>query len=126
MRFKKEIILIISITSFIILLEIITTKYTKKIVSSISQDANNVISELYEKNVGASIDNLKKNWYEKQNILSCYIEHNELEKVTSSLILLEENAKNKEYEQALSNSKEFLYWLEHFKEKDELLIKNIL
>ena len=89
-------------------------------------DANAVIEELKEQKVPESIHQLKKDWFDYEKRLSCYIEHNELEKVTSSMILLEENAKNHEYNQALANSKEFIFWLEHFKEKDELIWKNIL
>ena len=126
MGIKNEILLIIIIVVLIIFIEIITAKYTSKVVNLISYDAEKVLEELYNKSVQDSIIKLKQDWMQKEDILSCYIEHDELEKVTSNLVLLEENAKNEEYEQALLNVREFIYWLNHFKEKDELFLKNIL
>lgn len=126
MGIKKEVLLIIIILIFIIFIELITVKYTNKSVDLIIDDANVVFEDLYSRNVNESIEKLKEDWFKIEEILSYYIEHDELEKVTSSLVLLEENAKNEEYEQALANEREFVYWLNHFKQKDELILKNIL
>ena len=126
MGIRNEIILIIIITIFIIFIEFITEKYTKNTVDLILADSESVFDELYSNNVSESINKLKSDWMDKENKLSCYIEHDELEKVTSCLVLLEENANNKEYNQALANGREFIYWLKHFKQKDELILKNIL
>lgn len=126
MRFKKEVFLISFIITFIVALEIITNMYTDKIVDEMSKDTENVMNELYNRNVDDSIEKLKEKWLEKEGILSCYVEHDELDQVTSSLLFMEENAKNKEYEQALTNGRDFMFWLNHFKEKDKLILKNIL
>lgn len=71
------------------------------------------------------IENLENVWQDNQNKLSYFIEHDELEKVTKCLIVLEENFENEEYANSLEDCKEFIYWLEHFKEKDSLKLKNI-
>ncbi len=71
------------------------------------------------------IETLKNYWTDKQDKLSFFIEHNELEKVTKCLVVLEENYKNEEYADALKDGKEFIYWLNHFKDKDTLNLKNI-
>ena len=126
MGIKSELLLILIVLIFIITMQILTEKYTNKIVDLILYDSNIVFKELYSKNENGSINKLKEDWFNVENKLSYYIEHDELEKVTSNLVLLEENAKNKEYEQALSNGREFVYWLNHFKQKDELILKNIL
>ena len=68
----------------------------------------------------------KDNWYEKQDKLSMFIEHDELEKVTRSLVVLEENSKNEEYETSLENIAEFKFWLYHFEEKEKMKLKNFL
>ena len=83
------------------------------------------IEEYKKEEVKKELEKLKKDWFEKQDKLSFFIEHDELEKVSESLILMEENFKNEEYTMALQESQEFLYWLNHCKEKDELKLKNI-
>ena len=68
---------------------------------------------------------MKKIWSKEEDKLSMFAEHNELEKVTTSLVLLEENIENGQFNEALANGKEFLYKLNHIKEKDNLELKNI-
>lgn len=140
MRLKKEFIIVICIVVFIVVLEIVTNNVSQKSVDEIYQEiekinqeldvANNKkqnnILETSEKNeLDEKIYNLKNNWFEKQNTLSYFFEHDELEKVTKCVIVLEENSKNEEYANALEDGKEFIYWLDHFKEKDSLKLKNI-
>lgn len=140
MRLKKEFIIVICIVVFIVVLEIVTNNVSQKSVDEIYQEiekinqeldvANNKkqnnILETSEKNeLDEKIYNLKNNWFEKQNTLSYFFEHDELEKVTKCVIVLEENSKNEEYANALEDGKEFIYWLDHFKEKDSLKFKNI-
>ena len=126
MKLKKEIILVFFIIVFIITIEIVTNIYTENVVNEICEETEKIIDELYIRNVDNSIENLKIKWFEREKILSCYVEHNELDQVTNSLLSLEENAKNEEYEQALINGRDFLFWLEHFKNKNQLVLKNIL
>ena len=137
MKLKKEFFLIIGIASFIIILEIVTNKITEKSVIRIEGMIKKVnlllnegtnISEIdfnYKNQLEKEIENLKKEWFIEQDKLSIFSEHDELEKVTRCLITLEENAKNEEYKIALEDGSEFLYWLNHIKEKDKLELKNI-
>lgn len=140
MKLKKEFIIVICIIVLIISLEIITNCISNKSVEVISKEMNEIL-ELLEKNnnlknenklsknekssLNQKIKNLKEDWIKKQNKLSMFAEHDELEKVTKCIIVLEENAKNEEYINALEDGKEFLYWLEHFKDKDKIEIKTI-
>ena len=140
MKLKKEIILIIGISIFIIFLEIITNLITEESVKKIEEEImeiNVALREIknmeqgndeynnFKKELEKKIENLKKDWFLKQDKLSVFSEHNELEKVSKCLIGLEENTKNEEYEIALEDGSEFIYWLNHIKEKDKLELKNI-
>lgn len=140
MKLKKEIFLIIGILSFIIVLEIVTNMITEISVEKIDKKINGINSNLsqisdmeinnpdyekYKKEIEKKIEDLKKDWFEEQDKLSFFSEHNELEKVSKCLITLEENTKNEEYTIALGDGKEFAYWLNHIKEKDKLELKNI-
>ena len=68
---------------------------------------------------------LKEKWFKAEKKLSFFAEHDELEKISYAITILEENAKNNEYNDALENIVEANYWLEHVKEKDSFKLKNI-
>lgn len=140
MKLKKEIILIIGISVFIIVLELVTNLITEESVKKIEKEITGINVALreikdmergtdnynkYKKELEKDIENLKKDWFLKQDKLSIFSEHNELEKVSKCLITIEENTKNEEYEIALEDGSEFCYLLNHIKEKDKLELKNI-
>ena len=89
------------------------------------QNNQNELSSETEKNLEEKVSNLKNEWNNKQNKLAMFVEHDELEKVTISIVLLEENIKNLEFVNAQENEAEVKYWLNHFKEKEKLNLKNI-
>lgn len=136
----KEYILIFSILIGILLLEIVTNFISNNYVNDIknridiinyniheisSMDENSENFKVKFKFLLDEIEELKNAWFSKQNKLSTFTEHNELEKVSERLISLEENTKNKEFNIALENCNQFIYWLNHFNEKDKLKLKNI-
>lgn len=140
MNLKKEFLLIFFVILFIVILEILTNCISKKSVDMIYEKVSSVNSYLEDVNVKKEnnildkkekedlqdkIKSLKKDWLEEQDRLSYFFEHDELEKVTKCIVVLEENARNEEYTNALEDGKEFIYWLDHFKEKDSLKFKNI-
>ena len=140
MKLKKEVILIIIILISIIILDFITNYISEKSVKEIMakldeisilietakyQNNQNELSSETEKNLEEKVSNLKNEWNNKQNKLAMFVEHDELEKVTISIVLLEENIKNLEFVNAQENEAEVKYWLNHFKEKEKLNLKNI-
>lgn len=140
MKFKKEIILIIAIIIGISILELLTNYISKISVEEVANNLDKIVEKIEEAmelskmeelseemkdNMKSSIKEFKDEWYKKQDKLSMFVEHDELEKVTERLIALEENTKNGEYETALENSAEFKFWLQHFEEKEKLKIKNV-
>ena len=68
----------------------------------------------------------KENVQNEENAQNEENEQNEINEKNQQYEQNQENAKNEEYEQALANEREFVYWLYHFKQKDELILKNIL
>lgn len=140
MKLKKEIFLIIGISVFIIILELVTNLITEESVKKIEEEITEINVALreikdmeqendeyniFKKELEIKIGNLKKDWFLEEDKLSIFSEHNELEKVSKCLIGLEENTKNEEYEIALEDGSEFIYWLNHINEKDKLELKNI-
>lgn len=137
---KKEFFLIIIILIIIIVLEIVTNYISKNsvdktykeivIVNKKLEDANikkenSVFEKVEKEELDKEIKKLKNTWFKEQDKLSFFFEHDELEKVSKCVIVLEENARNEEYTDALEDGKEFIYWLDHFKEKDSMKLKNI-
>ena len=140
MKLKKEIILIILIVVGISILEFLTSYISKNSVEEVSNRLDEIVkiieisidlekdgklTDESENNMKNIICDFKNEWYKKQEKLSLFVEHDELEKVTEKVIVLEENVKNEEYETALEHSAEFRFWLQHFEEKEKLKIKNI-
>ena len=85
----------------------------------------NIVDEAFIDKLDEKLKKLRENWNEEEDKLAMFAEHNELEKVTTAIVLLEEYTKNEQYDDALANGKEFLYRLKHIKEKDDLKLKNI-
>ena len=140
MKIKKEYILIVLIIVSVLFLEGITNYIFKESNNKISKQINTIIDDLeqlhdlkdnnienkeLENNLSDKIKKLKSDWNSEENKLSMFAEHNEIEKVTACLVILEENIKNEQYDDALANGKEFVYRLNHVQEKDDLKIKNI-
>ena len=150
-KIKREIWLLIIILIIIIALELITNFIANRSIDSslgklseLKENLQNVEkneeltlslenkNELELEEVDKEIDgiiedigNLKNDWFKEEKKLSFFAEHDELEKISYAITILEENAINNEYNNALENLVEAKYWLEHVKEKDSFRLKNI-
>lgn len=137
MKIKKEIILIVVVIVGIFVLEYVTSRISNNSVSYIYGKIEDITKEIEDKlendetgeelknKINEDLGNLKDEWFKKENKLSIYIEHDELEKVSHSIIRMEENSKNEEYNNALENGAEAIYYLNHFKEKNKFVLKNV-
>lgn len=150
-KIKREIWLLIIILIIIIALEIITNFIANRSIDSILgklselkenlqnvekneeltlslENKNELELEEVDKEIDGIIEdigNLKNDWFKEEKKLSFFAEHDELEKISYAITILEENAINNEYNNALENLVEAKYWLEHVKEKDSFRLKNI-
>ncbi len=126
----KEIIICSIVIIIVISLNILTENYTKESVALMTGNLENLkenmISEKQnEEDLNNQIDDIVDNWNEKYKKLAYYIEHDELEKVKTELVLLKGNIEVKEYEQGIPNVNNCIFILQHIKEKTALQIKNI-
>ena len=148
---KREIWLLIIILIIIIALELITNFIANRSIDSILgklselkenlqnvekneeltlslENKNELELEEVDKEIDGIIEDigdLKNDWFKEEKKLSFFAEHDELEKISYAITILEENAINNEYNNALENLVEAKYWLEHVKEKDSFRLKNI-
>ena len=135
----KPIIVIFIIVVIIIILDIISNNYTDKSIEDISQKLNTLDFLLEEMNkidktandlsLQEDIENNSKDmvniWKKRQKILNCYIEHNEIEKISDKIHLIEKQIRIDSLEDARQSITEAEYTLEHLKEKQKLSLVNL-
>ena len=64
-------------------------------------------------------------WEDRFKVLAYYIEHDELEKVKTELVILGANIEVEEYEKGLEELEKSKYILEHIQEKEEFSLMNV-
>jgi len=125
----KEIIVCILVVILIISMDLLSNNYTKKVFFSINDSLGNLRNEMLkeDKDVNKINDEIKKveQEWNKLNLLSCYIEHNELEKVARQLTLIKGNIDVGEYNQAVPQLDDCVYVINHIKDKESLLLRNL-
>lgn len=128
MNNTQKILLMLGIISFIVILEIFINTSTDKLLDETSKKLEQLKVELKEENYEESkrkSEELNKIWFEYENKLSFFIQHDEVEKVTTKIAVISENADNGKFKSALEDLMETTYLLDHVKDKNKLKWKNI-
>ena len=135
---KKSWVIIVVIF-LVIFLDFITENYTNKVVEEVNQVLENIDTELEkryvnneivlkeeeEKNIREMSKKILQKWRTKENNLSFYIEHDEIEKVSDKINLLNKQIEIDNYIDAISSINEAKFLLKHITEKQSLTWKNI-
>lgn len=120
--------LIIVLMIFIVGVDIALCKTTNFIVDDTNRNLEllkeSILKDEIEKSTKQSEKIIDK-WFEYEDILSKYVEHDEIEKISSKIAIVSENTKNKEYNSALEDIIETKYLLDHIKDKYIVQLKNI-
>lgn len=129
---KKEVIICIIIVLAIIAGNIFTESYTSDAVKLISDNLNELREEVISDienvdrdNVMEKIKNIEDKWHKVYYLMAYFIEHEELEKVETSLIAVESYIDSEEYGESISKIDESVFILEHIKKKYEVTLQNI-
>ena len=122
--------MIISIILVILIFvgDFITQKYTDNSISSFNEELQNLKNTLIERNqekANEEIENAEKKWTDIQNVMSYYIEHNELEKVETNLAEAKSLTKSGDFVFAISAIDKTYSVLEHINEKYTFSLENI-
>ena len=127
---RREAIITILIILAIIIGEWLTQSYSKKTLSGVQDSlrelkegilsSENEVSELIDKT-----NQIYDKWEEDNQLLSYYLEHDELEKVNTQFVLVKGYLETDDPQNAIPDIEEGIYILEHIKEKEKLSIKNI-
>ena len=127
---RREAIITILIILAIIIGEWLTQSYSKKTLSGVQDSlrklkegilsTENEVSELIDKT-----NQIYDKWEEDNQLLSYYLEHDELEKVNTQFVLVKGYLETDDPKNAIPDIEEGIYILEHIKEKEKSSIKNI-
>lgn len=125
---KKEIIICLCIIIAIIIGDIALQKYTNDTLKSINEKLTHMKHELQQSDNASllKMDEVNTEWDKKFNILTCYLEHNELEKVKTQLVSISAGIRVNDKEYVYEEIEKAIYMLEHLKDKQMLKIDNIL
>jgi len=125
----KEIIIIITIIVIVILGDIFTQKYTANSVDLMIIEIDKINSDFFtDENSEKLEENYEKLFELLENrfrVMAYYIEHDELEKVKTELIVFASNMQTKEYENGIEDLKKAKYILEHIKEREKFNLVNV-
>ena len=135
----KKIWGIIIVIILVISLDFITEKHTNNTVNEINEKLkklNEEIEENYEdgsfyvdetkaKKLEKSANEILELWRKKDKLLSFYIEHDEIEKVSDEINSFNKEIEIKNYSDAVVSIIETEFLLSHITEKQSLKLKNI-
>ena len=98
---KKGIIIIVIVILGVCILNIITDKITSESVSSLIGDLQELKENLELENneeIKISMKKIEENWLNRKSKLEYFIEHDELEKVSSEIYIIKGNIEQEKYE----------------------------
>lgn len=126
----KELVIIIIIIVLVIAGNVITQNNTNKTVETMSEELNTFRDKISSDNVNKQeaqdhISKINDTWDEKSETLAYYIEHDELEKVTTELAKLKADVETENYDFAIENLDNCVFILKHIKDKSTLKIVNV-
>lgn len=126
----KELIISIVIVISIFALNYITQGYTDKTVNEVKEHLNSIKEELtkedpdFEKAI-IKADKAFEKWEELDDKMALYIEHNEIEKVTTAITSTVSFTKMKDEGQAVDSIDRGIYLLDYIDEREKFTIDNI-
>ena len=132
---KKEMIICIFVVIIIVLGNIITQRYTKISVETLSNDLEELKIDLDNKlkkkkkktkeEISEEVNIITEEWELRHDKLAYYIEHNELEKVEDNLTGLDSLTETEEYADAIKELDRCVFILKHIQEKYAFNLENI-
>lgn len=126
----KELIISIVIVVSIFALNYITQKYTDKTVSEVKEHLESIKEELVKEEPDFEKAMLKANeafdkWEELDDKIVLYVEHEEIEKVTTAITSTKSFTEMEDEGQAVDSIDRCIYLLDYIDEREKFTIDNI-
>src|SRR5574344_1823717 len=116
---KKEMIIVSIILIATIIVNFITQKYTSDSVNKINSKLLEILKIAEEEDLNKLEEKfieLDTEWKKANNNLAYYVEHDELEKVDTSIVTLKSYFREKEYKEGITETNKCIFILEHIKD----------
>ena len=123
---KKELIICLVIICSIVIGDIWLQNYTSKTLDAISTNLEELKETLNDNKFSKEkVIQVNNEWDKKFNILTCFLEHDELEKVKTQLVVITAGIDVGDTEYVYEEIDKAVYILEHIKDKNILKLDNI-
>lgn len=125
---KKETIICVIVVILIVFINFIETKNTEKTFDELNtklDEVRMILASKEEKDLKEDVNEIIKEWKDKNEILAFYIEHNELEKLEMYLWELSSYIETEEDNMAIQVLDTCKYMIAHIKEKYDCSLKNV-
>ena len=122
---QKEIFIVIIIIIAIVSIDVLTNNYTKKNFGRIDEKLEEI------KQIGLSLINeedkeeLEKDWHNINSKTAFFLEHDELEKINSSMIKFKSYFELEEYTEAIPELENCKFILKHLQDKEAIDLINL-
>lgn len=124
----KEAVISIVIVIGIFGLEYYTQGFTEKAVNEVTELFDKIeenISKRDIEQIDNEIKNIESKWEEKQKKLAYYIEHDELEKVHTTIVKMKSYVETENFSEAMAELEDGKFVIEHIQEKNSFNLQNI-
>ena len=132
---KKEVLIVGIILTIIIFTNALCQNYLSHAVDRIDVQLEEMVNLskkcLKEKNgqeenkAKKYIDDISKEWEKYEKNLSLYVEHEELEKIDTSIVIIKSYINANNYEDTLAKAEECIFVLNHIRKKQQMSIANL-
>ncbi len=125
---KKGIIIIVVVIFGVCILNIITDTITSESVNIVINDLQELKEYLEAENnevIKVSIGKVEQDWLSRKRKLEYFIEHDELEKVSSEIYIIKGNIEQEKYEDDIPEIENAKFILNHLEDKYKFMFKNL-
>ena len=123
---KKELINCLGKKCSIVIGDIWLQNYTSKTLDTISTNLEELKETLDDNKFSREkVIQVNNEWDKKFNILTCFLEHDELEKVKTQLVVITAGIDVEDTEYVYEEINKAVYILKHIKDKNSLKLDNI-
>ena len=123
----REIVISVVLLVFIFTANFFARNFTEKSIDEVTEKLEVLQTEMITDRQKAKqeYEELEKLWLEKYEIFAYYIEHDELEKVSSELYQLKGSIQTDQIDEGIPTIENCKFMLSHIRYKDKFEIKNI-
>ena len=128
MNFLREYFIIVVILGIVFSIDYMTDKSLSNSVQWMRDGIISIENKCKENNESQAQEEfyeLEKKWKEEEKRLALFVEHNELEKVSGDIVLIESNFNTNDTDELFQNIANLKFMLGHIEEKNKLKLNNI-